>query len=73
MATYRINPVTLVTVIRNSANPYSKDFAVEIEQPHTVNWIDSSTMFSVRKTFALMNCVGSLLVAKPSALMSGKT
>ena len=47
IATYRINPVTLMTVIRNSANPYSKDFAVEIEQLYT--WIKKTLESSVQQ------------------------
>ena len=47
MATYRINPVTLVTVIRNSANPHSKDFTIEIEQLYT--WIKKTLESSMQQ------------------------
>ena len=44
-ANYRINLIMLVIVMRNSANPHSKDFAVEMEQLHA--WIKKNLESSV--------------------------
>ena len=45
LVTYRINLVIPVTVTWNSANPHSKDFAVEMEQLHA--WIKKTLESSV--------------------------